>query len=268
MQGDPEISQAVAARHFLFLCGAGRSGTTALAELLNKHPRIVMGIERFKYVYSKGSRAEEVTPALFDKDRFFSFEATDTNVLPTGKTKEIYDDMVGRYDTAKWVGDKVPRFYARYPQMLRRFSPARFIYIMRDPVRVASSWQVRADDTKDGWPEQNDFRSSIEEWNKANAATLSFMQSKPGRVHVVQYESIFDASSPVLEDLIRWLGLRYTPDFKAHHAQFASDAQAVAAKGSVLNAEAQAFVRDTADWKTAGALLQEAGILQKIPSVA
>ena len=35
---------------YLFIAGCARSGTTAMARLLNQDPRILIGIERYKYI--------------------------------------------------------------------------------------------------------------------------------------------------------------------------------------------------------------------------
>ncbi|MGY2701665.1 sulfotransferase [Nocardioides sp. HB32] len=40
----------------LFLVGLARSGTTALLHVLNAHPEVVIGMERYKRVVSGGCR--------------------------------------------------------------------------------------------------------------------------------------------------------------------------------------------------------------------
>ena len=61
------------ARRELFLCGVGRSGTTALARCLNHHPQVVMGIERYARVLTVAQCCVDYR-ALFEKKRFFAFE--------------------------------------------------------------------------------------------------------------------------------------------------------------------------------------------------
>ena len=63
----------------LLVTGVGRSGTTAIANLLNGHPRTCIGVERYKYKFLRRGEFEgdEFTP-----QRFFDFRPTDTNVLP------------------------------------------------------------------------------------------------------------------------------------------------------------------------------------------
>ena len=73
---------------FLFACGVGRSGTTALCEALNLHDKIVMGVERYKYRMI-GKSFLEVGPELFEKEWFFNYQPEDTNVRIHGSAKYV-----------------------------------------------------------------------------------------------------------------------------------------------------------------------------------
>ena len=64
---------------FAFVLGAARSGTTAMADLLNAHGRVCIGIERYKHLFDRTKRLD---PALYEEERFFAFDASDTNILP------------------------------------------------------------------------------------------------------------------------------------------------------------------------------------------
>ena len=64
-------------RRFLFVCGVARSGTTVLARLLNNHPQVAVGVERYKYRFMR--RALPADPAsLFTRERFFSYDPEDS----------------------------------------------------------------------------------------------------------------------------------------------------------------------------------------------
>jgi hypothetical protein len=58
----------------LFLCGCPRSGTTELCRILNKHPHLSIGMERYKFIYEK--QLEKLNDNFFSKEKFFSFEST------------------------------------------------------------------------------------------------------------------------------------------------------------------------------------------------
>ena len=67
---------------YCFVFGCPRSGTTAVARLLQAHPRVVIGMERYKFLLSRRRDRGTFGPTLFERERFFDFRAGDTNVNP------------------------------------------------------------------------------------------------------------------------------------------------------------------------------------------
>ena len=130
----------------LFLAGLGRSGTTALVEVLAAHPRVVLGVERYKRLYP---REEPVTRELFTRERFFALDDGMTNVVPAnGEEWQVhYDAMAAKWDTAAYVGDKMVSI--RMQHVWETLPEARFVCIVRDIEPVAASWEARARDPED-----------------------------------------------------------------------------------------------------------------------
>ena len=154
-------------KRILFLTGVARSGTTAMAQLLNRHPDICLGIERYK---AKFLRRSEFEGADFTPERFFDFRASDTNILPgnAAKWRGIYDRMAEKFPGARVVGDKIPHLYEKFDACSQVFPEAKWIYMLRDINGVASSWNARAGNPKDKWSSKRDFRAAVETWNAAN----------------------------------------------------------------------------------------------------
>ena len=127
--------------NLLFLAGLGRSGTTALVEVLSAHPRVVLGVERYKRFYP---REEPVTRELFTRERFFALDDGMTNVVPAnGEEWQVhYDAMAAKWDTAAYVGDKMVSI--RMQHVWETLPEARFVCIVRDIEPVAASWEARA----------------------------------------------------------------------------------------------------------------------------
>jgi Sulfotransferase family len=75
-------TRGVADLKYCFVFGCPRSGTTAVVRLLQAHPRVVIGMERHKFLLSRRRDRAKFGPALFEPERFFDFRPGDTNVNP------------------------------------------------------------------------------------------------------------------------------------------------------------------------------------------
>ncbi len=231
---------------FLFVCGVPRSGTTAAAQLLNTHRKIAIGIERYKFLYGKAD--SDISPGLFDRERFFEYRPTDSNIRLDRAFARDYARMASKYDKVRYRGDKVPNLYRCYEQVLAALPSARFLYLVRDPLRTASSWQARATDSGDKWRPQNDFRQAIREWNLANRLTLEFRARHVEHLLVAPYERLFAADDATLRAVIGWLGLPSSEKVvEFHRTHCAPQATGISEKPSLLNAEQESEVGRTAE---------------------
>jgi hypothetical protein len=215
---EPEASPAVALadRRFVFLCGVPRSGTTAFADLMNRHEKIAVGVERFKSLTMNGATNELFGPDLFEKQRFFDFRPTDTNV----RADDIYRRMQERFDSVQWVGDKVPRYYTKLPAIYERFPDPVVFYIVRDIRSVANSWNIRAHNEKDHWPRENDYKAAVVEWNKGNVTALRWVRKQPENFHVIAYDDLFPRGIDLVGAILDRLNLTFTPDFLKQYKAF------------------------------------------------
>ena len=203
-------------RRFVFLCGVPRSGTTALADLVNRHEKIAVGIERFKSLAMNGATSNLFLPDLFEKERFFDFRPTDTNV----RADDIYRRMQDRFDSVEWVGDKVPRYYTKLASIYERFCDPVVFYIVRDVKSVANSWNIRAHNEKDHWPRENDYKAAVAEWNKGNVAALRWVRRRPESFHVISYDDLFPGGIDLVGAVLDRLDLTFTPAFLKQYKAF------------------------------------------------
>lgn len=193
---------------FVFVCGVPRSGTTAFADLLNLHPQIVVGVERFKHLALRQASNPQFTPEVFTKSRFFDFRPDDTNIVRS------YD--AEKYESALWVGDKVPRYYRHARTIFDRFPGAVMFYIVRGPHAVARSWNERSKNPGDSWPETNNYVRAVEEWNRANRLALRLGRDHP--FHIVSYEDLFSGSAATITAALAKLELAPTAEMAASPA--------------------------------------------------
>ncbi|GJM10540.1 MAG: hypothetical protein DHS20C11_28160 [Lysobacteraceae bacterium] len=198
----------------LFVTGCPRSGTTALARLLNFHPQIAIGLERYKRYVAWGHRWK-IRPRLFEPSAFLQVRHQQTNLLP--QSSPVANNWYARLQTkldagqVQWVGDKVPNYYTIWRLLVRRFPHIRVLFILRDPVDVASSWQRRARNPKDRWPSHNDFSKTASEYNAMLRAILAMQQHASDKLLVVDYAHVF-SEQRTLAALLQQIKLELTPN--------------------------------------------------------
>jgi len=218
----------------LFVAGCPRSGTTALTRLLNLHPEIVVGLERYKRIFG---RRHDVKRDMFEEARFFDFREGDTDFAPgraRGDADAFYERAREKFPNARFVGDKYPQFFRFYAALFRAFPAAKVVFIARDPLRVAQSWQRRADDAT-SWPEKNDARRSVGYWNDALAYTLAYAQIKKHAFVFVDFDQFFKSKGKALIELFGRIGAAVTTETGARILADAQDE--FARSGDVLDRE-------------------------------
>jgi hypothetical protein len=204
--------------------GVPRSGTTAVAELLNAHPQVCLGIERFKRLLL----TPELGPALFDRERFFDFRAGDTNLTPaTGRNwAALYARLAAQFDQATLVGDKIPEAYRRLGPLRRRFAGVRLVYCLRQIEGVAASWAARAANPADvGWPRGHDRDKALATWSAANRIVLRDLRhaGQEPDLFVLPYEAFFGRRRRLLAALLAFLGLPPVAAVRAKYEALCDD---------------------------------------------
>lgn len=231
---------------YVFAVGCPRSGTTALTELLNAHPSVVVGMERYKHLCRRPG-PYDLVPALFEPSRFLDFRPGDTNVRPEAceRWRRLYEqaDEKFRAGRALLIGDKV--MPAVVPSLESNFPDPRYVFIFRDVEAVASSYLMRARDPADvAWPHDRDHRKALANWHEA----FRFMgaqldQRADERVFVTRYETLFSGNRRALQALFSFLGLD-VPELTARRFLAMTDQWSDRAKKPLqLDDAARAFLR-------------------------
>jgi len=247
-------------RHYLFVCGCQRSGTTVAAQLLSIHPQIALGIERYKYRSLPGKF--DVTPDFFTPERFLDFRPEDTNITPDADDRQArhYSAIRERIGQATVIGDKNPDYYVVLPELVEQFPECKILFLLRDPVRVASSWNVRAQLGRKNWPETNDYRMATNCWNLSIHKALEFQKAHPGRLGICEYEKLV-SDLDYVHALLNWIGAGPSEEVDTYFAeQVLPEAARIGQKESDLNEEETAWVLETADTNKSAALLADCRI--------
>ena len=176
---------------------------------MSAHPKIVLGVER--YVLLANQKRNRFSPELFEKDKFFDLQPRETfyKELNAGG---YYEVARRRFDDALWVGDKIPHLFQKYDEVDAALPGAHYIYIVRNIIDVAGSYQKRAD--TGSWKETRDYARAVLDWRHSIEATLKFtarMTTSKSRVHIISYEELY-LQAANLEPLFAKLGLEVIPE--------------------------------------------------------
>jgi len=232
----------------LFIAGLGRSGTTALMEVVAAHPEVALGVERYKRLYPRED--QPVTADLFAEQRFFDFGDGLTNLTPEQAPEWAahYEAMREKWGRARYVGDKMVAI--RLQHVWETLPEARFVCIVRDLEPVAASWEARARNPEDvGWGADQDATRAVAGWNRSLRRVRRAVRQRPDRAVVVEYDRFFgDPAGTSLDRVLTWLGLDRPAQLEAAYQRVHRHyVEKVAPKQRVLAPETLAFLDEHAE---------------------
>lgn len=190
----------------LFICGAARSGTSALTEYLNLHEELLVCMERYRFVPRK------VDPRSFTFERILDYEARRSGG-EASVPREYHAELLSRKDPAKlrWIGDKHPGYVVWLQTLLENNPGARFIITHRPIEEVAESHEARSRNPDDPWLGGKDgFEIGIEGWNRAMRSTRGFIEggSNPN-VLLIGYDDFFRRNEECMPLISQFLEIEF-----------------------------------------------------------
>lgn len=229
----------------LLVSGLGRSGTTALTRILTAHGEIALGMERYKYLWTRTDDLADRADGLFTRERFFDFSDGLTNTYPgKGAWAEYYAPIEEKFDRVRYVGDKMTTVRPR--RIHRHLPDAHFVFIVRDVHDVAASWDVRARNPQDkGWSARADAETAVRKWDAALGPMLWAVRNHPAQMHLVDYERFFsDPEGRSLQALLGRLGLERDASCDEEFArQHTTYAEVVSRKERTVDPEVEELIR-------------------------
>lgn len=198
----------------LFIFSLPRSGSTLLQRLLSSHPYIVSVAEPWlllPFIYSikeTGIYTEywqkNMLGAIYD---FFQ-------ILPNGKndyldaiqqvTTNLYNKALNNLNKdAIYFLDKTPRYHLIVDEILDMFPNARFIFLWRNPLAIASSiietW---------GNGRWNIFKFQVDLYKGISNLTSAYSRVQ-GKAFSLRYEDLVSNPDSVLKELHSYLDIPY-----------------------------------------------------------
>ena len=240
-------------RRMLFICGAPRSGTTGLWRLLVADPRIVLGMER----HGARLRKTEFRADLYEKKHFFDF-VTHPNAARLA-VPYYENEAAERFDSAIYIGDKMPLLYKVYDRVRTIFPEAKIVVLLRNIFDICESYQARLEDHADNW--KFGVTDAVGHWNSL-LAFLSKHGSDP-RVKVLVYEE-FLSDIAVYRDLYRFLDLPMDSGFPSRYETMLEETERLRRRRVPRTTEAQKLlVLRSADLALYAGLLRRFSITQR-----
>ena len=113
-------------KRYLLVSGIARSGTTALTDLLNAHPGVVIGQERFFNLVTP-ERIREMDETLFEPGRFLEPERAETHNTGWRSDERYVSFLRHKFARATVIGDKVPNYFWHAERMFAILPASRML---------------------------------------------------------------------------------------------------------------------------------------------
>lgn len=224
---------------FVFIGGAGRSGTTLFRTMLSAHRRFWCGPE-----------LKLVSAICGLRDQWMGTMGPD--LREAGVTDRVLDQAVRAFvqsllqDTAQGerVAEKTPHNLLHMATLGRMFPRARFVHVVRDGRAVSASL------VRQGWrdPATNrpvwyceDLEQASRYWAQVVASVRAQARSVPGRYLEVRYEDLVQDPETAMRTVLAFLGERWDPAVLAHETadvKHSARESSTAAVQSAVNTDA------------------------------
>lgn len=195
-----------------FLVGAERSGTTLLRLMLSHHPQISW-CEEFEYVVDRISPAGEF-PQLKD---YYDWLETNRIFQDSGlviNRNLSYPELVNDFLVQKKQQNQKPivgaTVHRHFDQLLKIWSKAAFIHIIRDPRDVAQSR------VKLGWA--GNVWLGVESWLEAENCWEKLKENlSPQQYIEIYYEDLITSPLEILTNLCHFIGVNYDSEMMNYY---------------------------------------------------
>ncbi len=204
-------------RDYFFIVGSGRSGTTLLSVILDRHTRLCVTPETAFF--------DEVAPSLVgaDDDGLIEVLSSWRRLPELDLEPEVVRQKIGAppWGTADVLaaildlyalrrgkircGEKTPQHLVHVPEILRCFPKAKVICVLRDGRDVALSL------SKMPWWQTRGLTAAAEWWQQCVRLMEEFASEYPENFRFLRYEELLLHPEETLSRIMKYLGERFEP---------------------------------------------------------
>jgi hypothetical protein len=235
----------------IFIFGIGRTGTTLLARMLDRHPDVSIYLESsFLNVVPAGAAEATLDDAaarrLLDRmpdpaDQGVSRDAILRRFATTDQSvRALFDTSLRLRMEAhgkRIFGEKTPSHFAKVDVLRAWYPDARFVYLLRDPRDAYASFTHSRDHATVAWMDRTLLGRCLY-WNYYRHAVAAAKRGFPARVHEVEFAALVRDPDGTLRDLCSFLHLAYDPNMRAvaeNNSSFAETREARGLRTEVLD---------------------------------
>jgi hypothetical protein len=188
--------------------------------------------------------ARKLMPSDFDRQRYFRMENGDTWYKNLSHFAHWHSLVESHFDTAQFVGDKVPRAYEFFDHLISHFPDVRFLCLVRNVFDVAASYEARRR-AMNNWNPDWGARKAVEHWNASLRAVLTYASVAP--ILPIIYEDLI-ATETTLDPVAEFLNIDPKPLRESWEKNRRPEARPQPGAGAArLAAEDVAYITANAD---------------------
>ena len=236
----------------LFVGGPPRSGTTALVDYLNRHPEILLCMERYKWVAPR-----DIQPQLFTFERILDYRlALRGDKEETNTPREYHKELLASKDLErlKWIGDKLPAYVETLDRLSENIPGANFILTYRPLEEVAESFEAlsNAGPENPWWKNlrgnKDSFKIGVDYWNAAMRSTRNFIESaKNLNVLILSYHDFFYDKQVATHLLSRFLDIEIDQELRDAWGEMSRKFETDRRSKEPLSEEQQVYIEANKD---------------------
>jgi len=214
-------------KQLFFIQSSGRSGSTLLALLLNRHNKIGLPPEQYVLPYSImtwqltfkswNSFCKSQLEKYFTLNQDWNWEIKDKEKLkselnqlkikhrsPANLFKIVLDYYLKKENNiAKFIGDHSPISTVFYKYIYSEFPNNKYIFLLRNPLDVVTSYSNMTDN-----PASN-AKYAVWKWNNSIKAYEYLVEKNKQNVILIKYEDLVENPNDTLNEIFKFLGADY-----------------------------------------------------------